>query len=101
MLGPEGTPERGGFILDDHSVLELKNTSPNPNEGAMLDMTLEQLDLLPRAIATWHTHPGTTSNLSVGDNETFVGWPAMRHAIIGTDGLRWYAVKNGAVINHA
>ena len=99
MLGPDQTPERGGFILDDYTILELKNTSPQPNEGAMLDINVDQLADLDRAIATWHTHPGATANLSVGDSQTFVGWPTLRHAIVGTDGVRWYAVKHGAVIN--
>ncbi len=98
-LGEPGTPERGGFIMKDGTLLELSNTSDTPAEGALLDMTPEQLDQLPNAAGTWHTHPGATANLSVGDNETFVSWPTFIHAIVGTDGIRWYGTKNGAVIN--
>lgn len=99
LLGEPGTPERGGFVLNDGSLMELANASDTPMEGAFLNPTPEQLQRLPDAIGTWHTHPGATANLSVGDFETFVGWPAMTHAIVGTDGVRWYAVKNNAVIN--
>jgi len=95
------SPERGGFVLDDGTLLELPNRSDTPTEGAMLDIPDDQLHLITRAVATWHTHPGTTANLSVGDHETFVSWPALKHAIVGTDGVRWYGVKNGAVINAA
>lgn len=99
MLGEAGTPERGGFIMKDGSLMELSNQSETPNEGALLDMTPEELDKLPDAVGTWHTHPGATANLSVGDHETFVSWPTFAHVIVGTDGARWYGVKNGAVIN--
>lgn len=99
MLGEPGTPERGGFVMSDGSLMELENLSDKPNDGAALNPTVEQLERLPEARATWHTHPGTTANLSVGDFETFVGWANMLHAIVGTDGVRWYGVKNGAVVN--
>lgn len=99
MMGELGTPERGGFVLEDGTLLEFPNNSPEPNEGASLEIGVEQLPLLDYAIATWHTHPGATANLSVGDAETFTQWPNMLHAIVGTNGVRWYGVKNGAVIN--
>lgn len=94
-----GEHERGGLILDDLSLYELINTSEEPEAGAALDIKVEDLHLLPRTIGTWHTHPNASANLSVGDSQTFVQWPAQIHAIVGTDGVRWYAVKNGAVIN--
>lgn len=54
----------------------------------------------PEAVAsTWHTHPNGSANLSVADWKTFVSYPAMEHIIIGTDGVRFYGVHNGAVIN--
>ena len=98
-LGEPDTPERGGFVMKDGSLMELENRSTTPNEGAILDMQPDQLALLSDAVATWHTHPGATSNLSVGDNDTFTSWPALLHVIVGTDGPRWYGVKNGAVVN--
>ena len=95
----EGDQERGGFVLDDYTLHELTNLSETPTEGAILDIQDGDLHLLPRVIATWHTHPGATSNLSVGDAETFCQWPQQFHAIVGENGIRWYGVKNGAVIN--
>lgn len=99
MLGEAETNERGGFILDDGSLFELLNVSETPTEGASLDLAVEDVHILDQAICTWHTHPGETANLSVGDADTFVQWPDYLHAIIGTDGIRWYGVKHGAVIN--
>lgn len=52
-------------------------------------------------MASWHTHPGGTANLSVEDWETFVQWPEQLHVIVGSDGIRWYAVKGSAVTNAA
>lgn len=49
--------------------------------------------------ATWHTHPNGSANLSVADWKTFVSYPGMEHIVIGTDGVRFYGVHNGAVIN--
>lgn len=94
-----GEHERGGLILDDLSLHELVNISEEPSEGASLSIHVDDLPLLPRTIGTWHTHPDASSNLSVGDSQTFVQWPDKIHAIVGKDGVRWYAVKNGAVIN--
>lgn len=90
-------PERGGVILDDGTVVELANHATDDNSYHPL-----AADLLPhvdRMTGTWHTHPGETANLSVGDAETFVMWPELTHYIVGTDGVRAYRVKNGGVIN--
>lgn len=99
MRTPPETPERGGLILDDGTVVELQNLSDEPNEGAVLNPTDDQLEMFDRAVATWHTHPGASANLSVGDYETFVNQPQLQHAIVGDTEVRWYAVKNGAVVN--
>lgn len=101
MAGKVGEPERGGLILDDHTLVEIENHSETPLEGAVLSLQPEHLALLPRAIGTWHTHPGSTANLSVGDSQTFTAWPDMLHAIVGEEETRWYAVRHGAVINAA
>lgn len=91
--------ERGGLIGPTGDLIELKNVAEKPDEGFMPDITLDVLDHLSTAIGTWHTHPGVTANLSAEDWETFVQWPDHLHAIAGTDGLRWYRVDRGAVIN--
>ena len=89
--------ERGGVILDDGSLVEMTNFSEEENVCA-LD-PLELLSVEDRLVATWHTHPTATAALSGMDWETFAGWPDLHHCIVGTDGIRWYAVKGQAVIN--
>lgn len=91
-------PERGGLVLLDGTIVELTNTAADPNEGFQPAST-ELVAYIDNAAATWHTHPGETANLSVEDWETFILWPNLQHLIIGTDGVRQYGVKNGAVIN--
>lgn len=94
---PEG-PERGGFILSGGKLLELKNVSTEPEKGFVPDL-LPAIAHVNDAIGTWHTHPGSKAALSSEDATTFVQWPEFQHAIVGSDGVRWYGVKNGAVIN--
>lgn len=98
LYSPTG-PERGGIILADGALVEFENVADDPAEGFCPRIT-DPLQL-NEATGTWHTHPGANSNLSVGDSETFVSWPELLHAIVGSDGVRTYRVKNGAVINAA
>lgn len=94
----EPGPERGGLILNDGTVVELANICDKPDEGFVPNVD----DLIPHIAAlaaTWHTHPGMTANLSVEDWETFIQWPQQLHAIVGSDGVRWYRVAKNAVIN--
>lgn len=91
--------ERGGLILKDGSVIEFKNVAEVPKEGFLPEITVDLLAHLDNALATWHTHPGASANLSVEDWETFTQWPDHAHAIVGTDGVRWYRVERGVVIN--
>lgn len=90
--------ERGGVILTDGTVIEFENKAQDPSQVFFPDMAdlLPYVDLL---YATWHTHPSGTANLSVEDTQTFLAWPQLKHAIVGSDGVRWYAVKGKAVIN--
>jgi proteasome lid subunit RPN8/RPN11 len=98
MLTSKG-PERGGVILSDKSLVELENVCATPNEGYVPKVVVETLDILEDSIGTWHTHPGQTANLSTEDWEAFVEWPTHFHAIVGTDGVRFYRVENGTVLN--
>lgn len=99
MAGPAGAPERGGFVRTDGTLVESENQSDTPLEGISFALTPELLAILPDVVATWHTHPGASANLSVGDSDTFTSWPNLAHAIVGETETRWYAVKHGAVIN--
>jgi proteasome lid subunit RPN8/RPN11 len=98
-IDPTNGMERGGVILSDLTILEFDNIAEDPTEGFACSPTLEQLRSLTEAVASWHTHPTSSPNLSVGDSQTFTAWPKLYHAIVGQSATRWYAVKNGAVIN--
>ena len=91
-------PERAGVVLSDGEIVELVNEYADPENGAVLDLT-PLIEISDQIVATWHTHPDATANLSSQDSESFVMWPQCLHAIVGTDGLRWYAVKGPAVVN--
>lgn len=92
-------PERGGLILPGPELVELENSSDQPLWGFQINLKVEDLDLLSEAIGSFHTHPSASANLSSEDWVTFVNWPDWVHVIVGTDGLRWYTVENGMVLN--
>lgn len=95
----EGDKERVGFVLDDGTIIECQNIAPEPEDS--FDVSGEEiLKYCDRAVATWHTHPGAKSNLSVGDADTFVLWPDLLHYIVGIDGVTAYAVVNNSVVRH-
>jgi len=91
-------PERGGVILTDGTIIEFENIAENPEEGFCPDIG-ELIPYVDDLASTWHTHPNSSSNLSVEDSYTFLCWPFLTHAIIGEDGIRWYKVKGRAVVN--
>jgi hypothetical protein len=94
---PDG-PERGGLVLPKMKLIEFRNIADNPEENFVPDL-IEAIPVIDDAIGTWHTHPGALSDMSTDDQVTFIRWPHLFHAVIGSDGIHWYAVKNGAVIH--
>lgn len=93
----EGENERVGFILNDGSIIELENICSDPLNG----FEVKGDDLLlyeDRVIATWHTHPGASSNPSIGDYSSFLNYPDWRHYIVGDDGVVAYEVRNRRVL---
>ena len=94
----EPGPERGGVILNDGTVVELVNICDSPDEGFTPDVD-ELIQHISEMRSTWHTHPNASANLSAEDWTTFVQWPEQTHAIVGNDGVRWYAVRGAAVVN--
>ena len=92
----EGQNERVGFVLEDGSLVEVENIAPDPDKAFLV--CAEDVIKHEDAVATWHTHPSDTANLSAGDYETFVFFPDMLHFIVGTDGVRSYKVENGRVL---
>lgn len=98
---PDGN-ERIGFVLEDETIVELENAHSDPLGGA----SLKSGDLFKylfsgefKVIATWHTHPSETSNLSGEDYATFLAYPDIKHYIIGSDGVSEYFVEGGRIKN--
>lgn len=92
-----GSKERVGFILANGELVEVENVCSEPEQGFEVsgaDLVKYEHD----AIATWHTHPGKDSNLSVNDYRGFKNWPKLTHYIVGIDGVSGYAIDNGALI---
>jgi proteasome lid subunit RPN8/RPN11 len=93
----KGENERVGFILNDGSIVELENICSDPLNG----FEVKGDDLLryeDRVSATWHTHPGASSNPSIGDYQGFLNYPDWKHHIVGDDGVVTYEVRNGRVL---
>lgn len=98
---PQGL-ERLGFILEDETLVELTNAHSEPEQGASFssqDLHKYCFSGKFKVIATWHTHPGETSNLSGEDYSAFQAYPKIKHYIIGSDGVSRYSVKDGVVKN--
>ncbi len=89
--------EHVGFVLPNDEMVEVKNMSDNP-EGSFDVSGEDILKYEDIAVATWHTHPNGSSNLSAGDMETFLNWPNLDHFIVGTDGITKYVVKDNEVL---
>ncbi len=91
--------ERFGLVLDDWSIVEFSNQSPTPN----LDLVVDRAAVaphLPRAIATWHTHPKNNVNLSSADYAMFLTLPGLTHYIATETRLRAFRVLNKRVMLH-
>lgn len=94
--------ERIGFILSDESVVECVNAHDDPEFGAsyrsadLFDFVYNE-DTEIRAIATWHTHPNVSSNLTGEDYAAFKSHPHLAHYIVGNDGVSKYTVEDGDV----
>lgn len=94
MYAPEGR-ERCGFLVGTRLV-EVENICPDDDGFEMTGADI--LRFADKAGASWHTHPGGSANLSVGDYDTFRDWPDMNHFIIGQDGIATYTVEDGEVL---
>ena len=89
--------ERVGFIIDDDHVVEVVNVCSDPVNG--FEVSGEDLvRYCDIATATWHTHPGQSSNLTVEDHSSFLRYPKLKHHIVGVDGISTYYVEKGKVL---
>jgi len=90
-------PERVGFILETGEIVEVQNICVHSDNG--FEVAGADLGKYHDAVAaTWHTHPGTNSNLSTNDWYGFRNYPEWLHLIIGTDGVSSYRVEQGRVL---
>lgn len=101
LLDPSRPDERCGFLMTDGTIVEVKNVHTEPELGFRMDPH-ELLEHVSNAIATWHTHPKTTPNLSQEDYAGFLAWPKLTHYIIGHGEagpeVREYVVDDGVVV---
>lgn len=89
--------EACGIILKDGTVLDCENISEDPTQGFVIPATL-MLEHEDNLFGTWHTHPGQNANLSMTDDAGFKNWSNLKHFIIGTDGIRCFAVKGELIV---
>lgn len=84
--------ERCGVINKRGRVLEKENRAANPSE----DFKFQMKDL-EGAIATWHTHPSGSANLSIADYWFFKSWTTLVHFIIFGNDIRCYMEHEGII----
>ena len=88
------------MINSNGEIIELTNQCDIPEEGFILSPE----DILEHflgigTVASWHTHPGDTNVLSVGDFEAFTNYPDIDHYVIGSNGVQKYQVsESGALL---
>ncbi|AJD82918.1 hypothetical protein PJWF_00024 [Achromobacter phage JWF] len=91
------TVERCGLILRDGTILECQNTHEDPHIGFEISAD-DLVKYASQAVATWHTHPATSSNLSPDDYEAFLAWPQLRHYIISEKDVWCFFIRNNLVV---
>lgn len=86
--------ERCGLIMQGGEILEL----PNQHADPFRNFEFEESEVTSRAaVATWHTHPVTSANLSAADYHLFLRYDTLWHYIISHDEVRAYFVQNNVV----
>jgi hypothetical protein len=83
--------------MPDGAVVECKNICSTPALG--FDVSDADLHIyIDDAVGTWHTHPFSSNQLSIGDFDTYRGLPTLTHFILGQDGLAAYQADRDAII---
>ena len=91
--------ERFGLVLDDGSIVELRNQSQRPDQNAVVAQ--DDIDAHgDRVVATWHTHLKGNVNLSAADYRMFLGMPQCMHYIVTDTRVRSFVVRNNKVMLH-
>lgn len=94
LFDPNGD-ELCGVIYEDGTVVSLPNIHPNPRDN--FAMSVEPLQD-PKVIATWHTHPRTSANLSVEDYRAFVQFPRLRHYVVAATEIWCYRMAGDILV---
>ena len=82
--------ERVGFLLSK-GLKEVTNIADDPENGFDVDPSdIIEYTSQEDCIATWHTHPDASANLSGEDFHTFKTWSDLFHLIVGKDGIKCY-----------
>ena len=61
--------ERCGIITAEGEIVEKTNRAADP--ARFFEFSIEDLE---GAVATWHTHPKSSANLSIDDYRFFQSW---------------------------
>ena len=94
LFDPQGD-EVCGIIMKDGTVKVLPNIHPNPRDNfAMSTEPLED----PDVVATWHTHPRTSPNLSVEDYRAFKAFPQLRHYVVAATEIWCYRMAGDILV---
>jgi proteasome lid subunit RPN8/RPN11 len=97
-LKPDDKHERCGFVTKRGRVVEVSNVAANPENAFKIDPS-ETIKWLDRGIvATWHTHPHGSANLSGEDYSCFLTWDDLQHYVVGQDHVALYTVEDGLVV---
>lgn len=84
--------ERCGIITATGEIQEKRNRASDPTRFFEFD-----IKDLEGAVATWHTHPQSTANLSIDDYRFFQSWPELTHFIVSLTDVRCYLTSKGLV----
>lgn len=94
LFDPDGD-ELCGVVMKDGTVKVLPNLHPEPRDNFAMDASV--LDD-PEVVATWHTHPRTSPNLTVADYRAFRQFPRLRHYIVGAAELWCYRMHDDILV---
>ncbi len=89
--------ERCGVVFASGEVLELPNTHVDPSNNFII---FEDDLLRPNVVATFHTHPHTSPNLSVTDYYAFLAYPDLKHYILSKGKIWCFHTVNGILCRY-
>ena len=84
--------ERCGIVTVAGKIVKKVNRADDPTDN--FEFRYEDLK---SAVATWHTHPNKSINLSIADYWFFMQWPKMLHFVVSQDNASCYVVVDGTV----